>query len=528
MVVETTIALVLIFGTLVMFHELGHFAVAKFMGIRVEQFGFGWGPRLVTMFRRHGTEYTLHLLPVGGFVRLTGMEPGQENIPDGFQAQPIWKRALVVLAGPVMSFALAAAAFLFVGVYWGFPDLGLPENRVGQVNPMTEAARINLRAGDRIIEIDGIRIGQGKDMTDYIHNRPGRKLTLVVERRGKRWTKVGRPQWTIMYLGATWSFMRRDRALVDSVAEHTAAGKAGILPDDVLLSIDGRRIVGGQAMADAIRSNGGREVGLDLLRAGKRVTVRARPDIQWVSLAGAKWGFPGGIAESGDGDIRRGSTAGRAGVHRGDTIVSVSGVEDIQTGEQMLNALHARRQGDRSPAILITRDGLDTPIEVRPTPADYAAMRTGHYDAIGLFGFLPAPTLVKAGFVESVDRGLREFGQRALYLLRILTSKRIAEDVGGPVMIAKVTAWSVALGPYYVVDMAGMLSLSLAFINLIPIPVLDGGLIVILIVEAVRRKRLSPQQAQAVTLAGFTTILVLAVLVLYLDIFRISQGLVPQ
>jgi len=79
-----------------------------------------------------------------------------------------------------------------------------------------------------------------------------------------------------------------------------------------------------------------------------------------------------------------------------------------------------------------------------------------------------------------------------------------------------------------VVDMAGMLSLSLAFINLIPIPVLDGGFIVILIIEAIRRKRLSPQQAQAVTLAGFTTIVVLAVLILYLDIFRISQGLVPQ
>jgi len=510
-----------------MFHELGHFAVGKLMGIRVEEFAFGFGPRLVTMFRRHGTEYTIHLLPLGGFVRLTGMEPGQENIPDGFQAQPIWKRTLVVLAGPVMSFLLAVAALVFIGVYWGFPNLNLPENRVGQVNPKTEAARMDLRAGDRIIEIDGIKIGQGKDMTDYIHDRPGRQLTLVVERRGRTWTKVGRPQWTIMYLGATWSFMRRDRALADSVGEHSAAKKAGILPDDVLLSIDGRRIVGGQAMADAIKLDGGREITLGLLRAGKHVAVEVRPDIQWLSLAGAKWGFPGGIAQSGDGDIRPGSIAGKAGVRRGDWIVSVNGAE-VQTGEQMIEALRAGRQGGRSPAILVTRAGLDTPVAVRPTPADYAGMRAGHYDTLGLFGFLPAPTLVKAGFAESVDRGLREFGQRAVYLLGVLTSKRIAEDVGGPVMIAKATAWSVALGPYYVVDMAGMLSLSLAFINLIPIPVLDGGFIVILIIEAIRRKRLSPQQAQAVTLAGFTTIVVLAVLILYLDIFRISQGLVPQ
>ncbi|MGC8862294.1 MAG: RIP metalloprotease RseP [Armatimonadota bacterium] len=527
MIVETAIALILIFGVLVLCHELGHFATAKLVGIRVEELAFGFGPRLLTLFRRNETDYTIRLVPAGGFVRLAGMEPGQEDVPDGFQAQPISRRMLVVFAGPLMSFLLAVVAFLFVGVYWGFPDLSLPEARVGQVNPKTEAARIGLRAGDRILQIDGDEIKRGRQMIDYIHRRPGRKVRLLVERRGSRFVKVGTPQWNVMYLGATWSFMLRERALVENLGEHSAARRAGIMPNDVLLSIDGRRILSGPDMVRAVRAKANQEVALELLRAGKHVTVKAKPDIQWVSLAGARWGFPGGVAESGDGAIRSTTTAGRAGVRQGDWIHSINGVE-IKTGEQMLDIIRSSRSKGRSPEIAVKREGLEEPIRFRPTPEDIAAMRFGYYDTVGLLGFLPAPTLVRAGFGESVARGLREFGQRVAYLVRVLTSKQIASDVGGPVMIARATASSVALGPYYVVDMAGMLSLSLAFINLIPIPILDGGLIAILIIEAIRRKRLTPQQAQAVALVGFTTVLLLAVLIVYLDIFRITEGLVPQ
>ncbi|MCX8052548.1 MAG: PDZ domain-containing protein, partial [Armatimonadetes bacterium] len=403
----------------------------------------------------------------------------------------------------------------------------LPENRVGQVNPQTEAARINLKAGDRILEINGIKIERGRDMTEYIHQRPGPKLTLVVEPRGRRMTKVGTPQWNVMYLGAFWSFMRRDRALVENVGEHSAAQKAGILPGDVLLSINGRPVLGGPAMVGAIRSAENRPVTIELLRAGRRVTVKANPDIQWIQLGGVRWGFPGGFVETSDSMISSDTPAGRAGVRRGDKVKSVNGVE-IRTGEHMLKIFRAIQNQKRLPVILVTREGVNKPIRVTLTKADYERMQVGYYETIGLLGFLPAPTLVRAGFGESIDRGLREFGQRVVYLLRVLTSRQIAKDVGGPVMIAKATASSVALGPYYVVDMTGMLSLSLAFINLIPIPVLDGGLLVILIIEAIRRKRLTPQQAQAVALLGFTTIVLLAVLIVYMDVFRIMRGLVPQ
>jgi regulator of sigma E protease len=281
-------------------------------------------------------------------------------------------------------------------------------------------------------------------------------------------------------------------------------------------------------MTDEIRANGDREVALGLLRGGKHVTVRVRPDIQWVRFAGAKWGFPGAIVEAGDGDISRDTSSGKAGVHVGDEIESVGGVEDITTGEQMIDALRTGSRDGKLPVVTVTRPGLGNPIELKPTAADLADVESGHYAAFGLLGFMPAPTLVPAGFGESVSRGLREFGQRVVYLVHVLTSKKIAQDIGGPVMIVRATASSVALGPYYVLEMAGMLSLSLAVINLITIPVLDGGHLFIFLIEAIRRKRLTAQQMQAVMAAGLAAVVVLTFLVIYLDVFRISRGLVPQ
>ena len=113
-------------------------------------------------------------------------------------------------------------------------------------------------------------------------------------------------------------------------------------------------------------------------------------------------------------------------------------------------------------------------------------------------------------------------------LLKSLTSKKIKEDVGGPVMIAAMTASSVALGPYWVFSMLGSLSLSLAVINLIPLPVLDGGHLAILGLEAIRKKRLTQEQSYAVQLVGLAIIAVLVVTVMFSDITKILGGKIPQ
>ena len=256
MVIETTIALLLIFGALVMGHELGHFITARLVGIRVEEFAFGFGPKLLRLFKRGDTEYTIHPVPLGGFVKLAGMEPGQEDIPDGLQAQSAWKRAIVFAAGPVASFILAVVIFVGTGVFWGFPHDWKTMNRVGSVMPQTVASKIGLRAGDRILAIDGKPVSSGIEMTTLIHNKPGEQVRLTVEHNGDKTTRTAVPSWSVQYLGVTWSFMEGDRGQAKDILNPALAKKTGIKPGDKLVSLNGEQIRGGAQMVEQIKKIG--------------------------------------------------------------------------------------------------------------------------------------------------------------------------------------------------------------------------------------------------------------------------------
>lgn len=507
-------------GVLVFFHEWGHFIAAKLSGIRVEEFAFGFGPRLVRLFQRRETEYTIHAIPLGGFVKLTGMEPGEEDVEGGFQAQAIWKRAVVIFAGPLFSFILGVAVLLFVGVYWGFQDPSQPQPRVRLVQPKTEAARVDLRAGDRVLEINGTKITKGTQMTDLIHRSPGRHLTLLIDRDGKKLAKTATPRWIVWYLGAQWSFMNDGNASVESVSKPSAAARAGIQQDDKLVSFNGKPVGSGQELIAAVNANDDRQAHLVLERNRRIVSVTAKPDLQWVSFAGVKWLFPGGLATADNG------ATPLAGIRQDDEIVSING-RKITSGEDMAAALSAAK--GQAVNLVVNRERGKTPLTVPPGAVSAASIDSGSYTGMGLLGFIPAPRLVKMGFSESIKLGLANIGRMVESLATTLTSRRIKEDVGGPVMIAKITQTSVAQGPDSVGLLLGSLSLSLAIINLVPIPaVLDGGHLLLLGIEAVRRKRWSRTQMQAMQMVGLAMIAVLIVLIVVSDITKIATGQVPQ
>jgi len=513
---EGTVVFIAILGVLVFFHEWGHFIAAKLSGITVEEFAFGFGPKLVRLLRRGDTDYTIHAVPLGGFVKLTGMEPGEEDVEGGYQAQPVWKRAAVIFAGPLFSFVLGAAVLLFVGIHWGFPNhTVLP--RVGRVEPQTEAARVDLRAGDRVLEINGVRITSGGQMTDIIHGSPGRELTLLIDRDGSKLTKTARPRWVVTYLDVDWSFMAGPMASVLAVAEPSAAAKAGIERDDVLVSINDRAMSSGPEMIAAIKAGGDRPARLVIKKGGKLLPVEIKPELQWVRFIGMKWIYPEGIAT-------RERLAGAAGgILVGDVLASMDG-RKIKSGQDLLEA--AAGAGGREVSLIVKRDGKSIPVVANPAGAP---VEGGSYIVTGLLGFQPAPHLVKAGLGESIREGLQRIAGMLGILAKTLTSKRIAEEVGGPVLIWKVTQSYVALGPNYVLGLLGSLSLGLAIINLIPIPaVLDGGHLILLGIEAVRRKRWSRSQMQAMQTVGLAVVFVLFVLIFAADITKIATGQVPQ
>jgi len=182
-VLQTLFYFLLTIGILVVAHEFGHFIVAKWCGMRVEEFALGFGPKWIVLARKGDTEYTIRPVPLGGFVRIAGMDSHDEETPPPgtFFSKPIWQRNAVVLAGPVMSLLLGYAIFSIMGMTVGL-DIGKPMNRVAQVLPGTEAERMGLKMGDVIVEINKEPIRDGEHMMKVIHSSPGKRLFIRVKR----------------------------------------------------------------------------------------------------------------------------------------------------------------------------------------------------------------------------------------------------------------------------------------------------------------------------------------------------------
>lgn len=176
---------IVLLGVLIFVHELGHFLFAKGLGIPVLKFSLGFGPRLWGV-QRGETEYQIAAVPLGGFVKMLGEEPGEELDPAdrerAFNRQAVWKRMSVVAAGPVFNILFAALLFTLL-IMTGMPAL---TSQIGEVMEETPAMAAGLQAGDRIVRIDDQPIERWDELSDLIHDRPGRELILEIDRKGEK------------------------------------------------------------------------------------------------------------------------------------------------------------------------------------------------------------------------------------------------------------------------------------------------------------------------------------------------------
>jgi regulator of sigma E protease len=377
------VTFVVIFAVLVFFHELGHFGVAKLFRMRVEEFAIGFGKRLVRVGYDGQTEYTLRAFPLGGFVRIAGMEvedaverrltgtaPAaapetgvattnaalieQEAAevdgadPDGFNSRPIYQRLLVILAGPVFSILLGWVAFGMIGVVYGVPDQSTV--RIAEVTRGGAAEGAGLRAGDTIIALDGRPVTDAKALIDTIHASAGKPLRLTV----------------------------------------------------------------------------------------------------------------------------RSETA------------------EAATREVAVTPRLSRLEGEAKP--------------------------------IGLIGIKPLPIVLSTksvGLGESFAMGTRLVGFWFEQMGRIVSSGQLKENLGGPIAIAQGTRQAVDAKGSAPLELLAQLSLSIGIFNLLPIPVLDGGHIALLTLEAIRGRKLTAEQTQRVLATGLAIIAFLFVWVMFNDITKL-------
>lgn len=429
------VAFVVVLGLLIFFHEAGHFLVAKLFRVRVLVFSFGFGKRLFG-FEAGGTDYRVSLVPLGGYVRMAGDTPedNQPANPDEFLSKPKWQRFLILFAGPFMNLFIAVAVFAMVDMIGVEQRTVLPV--IGEISAKEPAERAGLRVGDRITAINGEKIADFDDLRLAISMHAGTPLLVEYQRGNQKLTTTLTP--------------RREES------EFGPVGRAGIRPLE-------EPIVG-----------------------------RVNPN----------------------------SIAARAGLHTGDRIVAVNG-KPITQYTEFDNAI-INSKGNAL-ALDLQRGG---------TPVHAVLAASPLKDSDPYRGFLPPTTIRKFGFGEAVADSVQQnvkmlkFAGEALH--RLFTAQGSMKELSGPLQIAHISGEMFRRGWIATVLLMSMISLQLGVMNLLPIPVLDGGHIMVLLIEGVARRDLSIRVKERIQQLGFALLAALMIVVIYNDILgeitRLKRG----
>jgi regulator of sigma E protease len=437
------LSVVVILGFMILIHEFGHYAVAKLLGVRVEQFAIGFGKRL-TGFKKGGTDYRINALPLGGYVKMAGENPMDERTgdPAEFLSHPRWHRFLIAIAGPAMNILLAIG--LLAGVYmvhYEYPTFWRQAAAIGWVEQDSAGAKAGLQPGDLIVRIDGIQNPTWEQVEPQIELSPNQPLSLTIQRGEQRLEKTLTP-------------------LPFGVSQ---VGYAGLSPKHPLI-----------------------------------VT-----------------------------DLEEGMPAEKAGIDLGDEIVSLNGKPVPALGAMIETLKHTK---DQPIQLTVSRNGQLKTFTLQPVLApvgsgDEKAYRVG-------IGSLPL-TVGSLPFMAAIQRSLEDNQKTSMLILELvqkLVRRKVSlRAVDGPIGIGRAAGQAASeKGWTPLLELTSAISLNLGIFNLLPIPILDGGVILLLFVESVMRRDISLQIKERIYQAAFVFLVLFAVMVIYNDLAKTLPGLTQR
>jgi len=405
------LAFIVTLGVLVTFHEFGHYIVARWSGVRILKFSVGFGRALWSRTNRHGTEFAIGALPLGGYVRMLDERDPQQTEPIdaeevSFNRLSVWWRLAIAVAGPFANFLLAILIYGLLALA-GTASL-LP--MVGQVDERSPAAAAGLPDYQQIVAIDGQAVNSWQEVVMALAERIGETGDIGIVTR----TPGASSEQQVDVPVTDWLHDEADPNLLDAL---------GLTPS--------------------------------------RLAVV--------------------------GDVQAGDAADRAGLEPWDRVLSIDG-EAIDTWAEMVEAVQAAP--DTPMRWTFLRDGAERQAIVTPDPRPGA-----DGEAFGFVGIRAPLATVRYGPVDALWRGVEETGAMSALMLdhlgKLLFGQMSARNLGGPITIAKVAGDSATAGWQVYVGMLALLSVSLGILNLLPIPLLDGGHVVYCLAEIVSRRPVS-------------------------------------
>jgi regulator of sigma E protease len=454
-VLLTILALIVVLGVLIFIHEAGHFIAAKWAGIYVHRFSLGLGPPIPWLtFRRGETEYTISWLPLGGYVKMASREedigssvleggaPSQPVPPDRvFEAKPIWKRMVVILAGVTMNALFAWAVFAFLA-YKNGRQID-PVTTVGRVVeelvPPEAAALKQIQPGTRIIRVNGDSAKSWDDVVSAIANTPDREVRIELD-DGSVVVLPIHPDALEQRLKAAQALEPFRAPVVGQVLPDKPAARAGIQEGDTIVAVNGRRVEQWYDLLEVLQASPGRDLTIDVARGGQRLSFKLQAYV--------------------------------------DTIPGPNG-------------------------------------KPRPVGRIGVAVGTG-------------TTSEKLTLGQAIAEGGRATIRASTQIVRTvrgLFSGRISgRNVGGPILIGQLAGQSARLGLDTFLGFMALISINLAILNLLPVPVLDGGQFLFLLAEAIIRRPLPVKLRERLTTVGLVLIVLLMGLAFSNDLRRIFGG----
>ena len=536
---------IILVGVLIFVHELGHFAWAKFFGVKVLRFSLGFGPKLVG-FRKGETEYVIAAVPLGGYVKMLGENPNDvvraQDEDRAFHSQPLYKKFIIVVAGPAMN--LIFPIVLYFVVFLG--DSTLPPAVVGTVYPNRPAAGV-LEPGDRIVQIDDQEIATFQQASRIIGDSPGQPLRFVIERDGERIEETITPEREVRVreldltdeVGIVGIKPHHPVAVVGITSPNGPAGAAGMRTFDRVISAGGDPIDRWLDLEKKLEGNRGTMVPLTYLRP-RRVegaldglvemdvyephVAAITPDPGDAPAAERAGLEPADLYVA---QVTVGSPEHRMELLRGDRLLTLDG-RPIATWATFLEDLKAGRGQEHT---LTWRRGDETMTRSYRLRHERGVDEHGQsYDqyVVGMSNWIPMrvddgvenPNRVGYALREAWDSTVEMVELTVFSVVRLLQGRLSVKSLGGPIMIFKVTGTAARQGtPSYLALMA-FISVNLGLINLLPIPLLDGGHLMFFMVEAVTRRRLSVKVRQYAALAGLAVLIFLLALAVKNDLER--------
>lgn len=432
------LAFLFVLGVLVFVHELGHFLVARWHGVRVLTFSLGFGPKLLK-WRKGDTEYAISAIPLGGYVKMAGEMGGDgtadfavqlEGKPDEFMSKTKWQRFQIFVAGPVMNIILALVVMTFV-LYQGASEpayLSEPP-RIGSIAPKSAAERVGLKRGDLIVNVAGRDIATWDQLDMAIAPRAGRELDIVIERDGNRQTIKVTPDSRTKYEMGDLGVIPLVQAQLLLVNPGEQAEKAGLKVGDVVLALNGKTVQYDE-FTKTLRASPNQQVMFTIRRAGQQMDV----PVQTINKGGVGW----------------------VGV----SLTPAEGPRIEPTFPQAIQ-LSAKKNLEWSTMIFQTFAGL-------------------------------------------------------------FKGETSPKQLMGPVGIAELSGTAASISWVALFSLMAMISLNLGILNLLPIPMLDGGHIFIMALEGVARRDFSLRVKEKLLMAGFVAIMMLMATVIYNDLTRVE------